>query len=302
MSESLPAPTLASFLRESCACELERALRLLGDATGERDAAVHEGRKSLRRVRAWLRLCSPTQRAELAPIDSALRAVRRTLGPLRDARTRIEALDRLRKRRDLGELRPWLKDARKLLTEALAARWRRRPRHGRAYARMLTSLTALARNVADWPLENFSLKHAERSLQRSFARARVARRECAGRTGAVVRHEWRGRVRILVLQCQFLEAFGVVQGFGELKDLGQALGEEHDLAVVSRELGRLGLPMEARSGLRAYLSRHRLSLVERNDRSARQSLRRSKAPKLRRARPPKIKPASAFAPIENAEQ
>ena len=282
MRESLPAPTLASFLRERCARELMHAWRVLSDGAGDRDEAVHEGRKCVRRVRAWLRLAPRGVRERLAAVDAQLRSVRRALGPLRDAHTRCEALGKLRKRRDLGELRVWLTDARKRLKDVLTARWLRRPRHGRAWTRMLSSLEALAGSVADWPLEDLTVKHAQRALQRSFLRARVARRECAGRNAAELRHQWRGRVRILVLQCQLLESFGALAGCGDFKDLGQGLGDEHDLAVVSRELGRLELPIEAQRALRSFLRQQRLALALRNDRSARHALRRSRTPKLRR--------------------
>ena len=284
MSEPLPAPTLASYLRERCGRELMHAWRLLSDGAGDRDAAVHEGRKCVRRVRAWLRLAPGTVRAELKTIDADLRNVRRILGPLRDAHTRIEAIGKLRKRRDLGELGVWLTDARKRLKAVLAARWLRRPAHGRAWRQMLDRLHALAVSVPDWPLESILPKHAQRAVRRGFSRARAARTECAGRTGTELRHDWRGRVRILVLQCQLLEGFGVLPGSRELKDLGQGLGDEHDLAVVSRELGRLELPVDVKQALRRYLYQQRIALALRNDRSARDSLRSSRAPKLRKIR------------------
>ncbi len=300
MSDSLPAPSLASFLRERCARELMHAWRLLSDGAGDRDAAVHEGRKCVRRVRAWLRLAPSEVREALEPVDADLRNVRRILGPLRDAHTRIEALGRLRKRRDLGEIGVFINDARKRLKAVLSARWLRRPPHGRGWRQMLDRLHALALGVPDWPLEKITLKHAQRGVRRAFSRARAARAECAGRTGAELRHQWRGRVRILVLQCQLLEGYGVLQGCGELKALGQGLGDEHDLAVVSRELGQLELPVDARQALRNYLRQQRLALALRNDRSARHSLRRSRSPKLRKVRASKPAPAAAAGEIADA--
>ena len=95
MVDAQPQPLLADFLRAACLHELQRALDLLSDAHGDRNAAVHESRKSVRRVRAWLRLGDRYRRKTLAPIDAQLRQLRRTIGPLRDAASRIEALDRL---------------------------------------------------------------------------------------------------------------------------------------------------------------------------------------------------------------
>lgn len=283
MVDQEPQPLLAEFLRAACLKELERALALLSDVHGDRNGAVHESRKSVRRVRAWLRLGDRHRRKALAPIDAQLRLLRRTIGPLRDGASRIEALDRLRKRRDMVRMRGPLAAARKVLTDALERRWQRRPRHGGAWQRLLQGLADLLSSLHGWPLEGLSEVEARRGLRRSFRRACTGRRECAGRTGAVQRHSWRGRVRILLLQSQLLEKRGMLPPAPELKRLAQSLGNENDLALVSRVLGPLGLPERVRSTLRAAVQKQRRELAKRNDARAAQLLRLRLAPKLRAA-------------------
>ena len=258
MVDQEPQPLLAEFLRAACLKELERALTLLSDIHGDRNGAVHESRKSVRRVRAWLRLGDRHRRKALAPIDAQLRLLRRTIGPLRDGASRIEALDR---------------------------RWERRPRHGGAWQRLLQGLADLLSSLHGWPLEGLSEVEARRGLRRSFRRACTGRRECAGRTGAVQRHSWRGRVRILLLQSQLLEKRGMLPPAPELKRLAQSLGNENDLALVSRVLGPLGLPERVRLTLRAAVQKQRRELAKRNDARAAQLLRLRLAPKLRVANP-----------------
>lgn len=281
MVEQVPQPLLAEFLRAACLSELERALALLSDVHGDRNAAVHESRKSVRRVRAWLRLGDRHRRKALAPIDAQLRLLRRTIGPLRDGASRIEALDRLRKRRDMARMRGPLAAARKLLVEALELRWQRRPRHGRAWQRLLQGLADLLSSLHSWPLEGLTETEARRGLRRSFRRACSGRRECAGRTGAVQRHSWRGRVRILLLQSQLLEKRGILPPAPELKRLAQSLGNENDLALVSRVLGPLGVPPRVREAVRAVVQKQRRELAKRNDARAALLLRLRLAPKLR---------------------
>jgi len=285
MVDQEPQPLLAEFLRAACLKELERALTLLSDIHGDRNGAVHESRKSVRRVRAWLRLGDRHRRKALAPIDAQLRLLRRTIGPLRDGASRIEALDRLRKRRDMVRMRGPLAAARKVLTDALERRWQRRPRHGGAWQRLLQGLADLLSSLHGWPLEGLSEVEARRGLRRSFRRACTGRRECAGRTGAVQRHSWRGRVRILLLQSQLLEKRGMLPPAPELKRLAQSLGNENDLALVSRVLGPLGLPERVRLTLRAAVQKQRRELAKRNDARAAQLLRLRLAPKLRVANP-----------------
>lgn len=280
-----PEPLLAAFLRDACGRELERALLLLSDAEGDRDTAVHESRKSVRRVRAWLRLGDRHRRKALAPVDAQLRALRRTIGPLRDGASRIEALDRLRKRGDLGRLRVGLTQARARLVAALERRWARRPRHGGAWQRLLSGLSDLIAAIPTWPLDGLTDIEVRRALRRSFRRACIGRRQCAGRTAAVQRHAWRGRVRILLLQSQLLEQRGLVAATPELKRLAQNLGNENDLALVSRVLGPLGLSERAKTALRAYVQQQRRALAKRNDARAAALLRLKLQPRLRPEKP-----------------
>ena len=122
-----------------------------------------------------------------------------------------------------------------------------------------------------------------RALRRSFRRACIGRRQCAGRTAAVQRHAWRGRVRILLLQSQLLEQRGLVAATPELKRLAQNLGNENDLALVSRVLGPLGLSERAKTALRAYVQQQRRALAKRNDARAAALLRLKLQPRLRPA-------------------
>lgn len=279
-----PQVLLAEFLRAACRQELEQALRLLSDEHEDRDVAIHEARKSVRRVRAWLRLGDRHRRRELAPVDAQLRLLRRTIGPLRDGASRIEALDRLRKRRDMARMRAALSAARKHLVEALDRRWERRPRHGRAWQGLLQGLSELLAGLPDWPLAGLTEIEARRGLRRSFRRACRGRRQCAGRSGAVQRHAWRGRVRILLLQSQLLEKRGLLPPAPELKRLAQSMGNENDLALVSRVLGPLGVPERVRVAVRALVQRQRRELARRNDARAALLLRRGLTPKLRAPR------------------
>lgn len=272
---------IAYWFRAACQRELSHALSLLADPHGDRNMAVHEGRKSLRRVRAWLRLLDRDRRQQLQPMDLALRATRRTIGPLRDAASRIEALDRLRKRRDMGAERTPLTRARQGLAADLTLRWQRRPLTGNSWKKLLTSLSELADGVAHWPLEGITEAELRRGIKRAFVRACAGRRECAGRIGAVRRHAWRGRVRILLLQGQLLQAHGEFPGLSEFKRLAQGLGNENDLALVGRVLGRLSLPERTRAAVRTLARQQRLALIKRNDQRAALLLRSKLAPRWR---------------------
>lgn len=269
----------AEWFRAACAGELQSAFDWLNER--KRDRAVHEARKCLRRVRAWLRLLRPKQRLALKPVDAEIRRLRRLIGPLRDAASRIEAVDALLRKRDLGTLRPGIKAMRAHLVSALDAAWRRRPRRGRVWSRVLMGLAEQIRGVADWPLEGLSWRGIERGWDLAHRRACSGRRGCKGRTGAVQRHQWRRRVRVLVMQSQLLGKRADYPALPKLKRLAQQLGDENDLALVGAAIARAGLDSATRDLLRKYLRQHRRKLAQANDRLALSSLRRSLEPRLR---------------------
>jgi CHAD domain-containing protein len=273
--------SLCAFLRHACERELKRALDLLSDASGDRNEAVHESRKCVRRVRAWLRLGDPWRRRTLAEVDAKLRTLRRTLGPLRDAASRIEALDRLRQSRGIGQMGRALTQARSRLTDNLERRWARRPAHGRTWQRLLQGLRELLDDCATWPFEGLTEAELRRAVKRAFRRACRGRRENLGRHAAAQRHSWRGCARILLLQCQLLEERKLLLPAGALKRLAQSLGDENDLALVSRVLGQLGLPERTRMALRAHVQAQRRALAKRNDVRAAKLLRSHLAPRFR---------------------
>lgn len=266
-------PAASDWFRAACQRELERAHALLADPAADRNAAVHEGRKSLRRVRAWLRLLERSRREALHAVDQSIRSLRRTIGPLRDAASRIEALDRLRQRKALRPARTLLARARRQLAKDLAQRWAAKPIDGGAWTRLLGALAQLAAGVADWPLDGLSEAELGLGLRRAFLRACRERKLCAGRQAAVVRHAWRGKVRIVLLQGQLLASCGSVPGLDALKRLAQSLGNENDLAQVSRVLGRIGLSDATRLSMRRLVQQQRRLLAQRNDQRAESLLR-----------------------------
>lgn len=258
-------------LRTACLHELEDAHARLTADRGNRDIAVHESRKSIRRVRAWLRLLSSNRRAALKDADQSLRALRRTLGPLRDAASRIAALGKLARKRDTAELKPVLATALVDLKARKAQLWRRHPRRGLAFTRLREGLAALIRSIPTWPLHDVDAREIRRGLKRAYRRAAQDGEKCFGTKGAVRRHSWRGRVRIFLLQAQLFAPTNI--DLERLKALVQQMGDENDLAQVERAISLAGLDPAARAAVRKYTRTHRYALAKRNDRRAARLLR-----------------------------
>lgn len=273
------SPPTAEWFRSACVAELVRAGQWLDSAGTDRDEAVHEARKCVRRVRAWLRLLDSDHRQAITGIDQGLRQARRLLGPLRDAASRIEALDELAARRGFKGMRAVFATLHERLHAALGRCWKRRPVGGKAWRTVRTQFDELADAIAGWPLGTLSDSELRRGFARSWRRVRAGKLECLDERGAGRRHSWRGRVRVLLLQGQLLATRGAVGGVPELKALSEALGHEHDLALVATALRRMRPRADTEEALIVAAEALRLEASARSDRLARRVLRRGRRPR-----------------------
>jgi CHAD domain-containing protein len=199
------------------------------------DASVHDARRSLRRARSALRLLRPVLRRDaLRREDAALRAIARTLGPMRDAEVCLGALAKLREARaDVRSLD--LTPFERSLRGALRAGRTRLRRTSRPMTHTVQALAARLRclqgampaRVDREPLENGFLR-IYRNARRRFALAEK-------KPSAASLHEWRKQCKYLSNAIDLLPAdleCRHVQALGRLKELADVLGRHHDLALL----------------------------------------------------------------------
>jgi CHAD domain-containing protein len=229
-------------LRQGFVGELRRLLRLVTSAAGasaaRRDETVHEVRKSLKRLRATLRLV----RHALGPDEYrrenlALRDTARPLGEVRDAKVFVGTIKALSRR---GSSRG--PAARQLapLAEQLAARHQalaeRVLGNEGAWEAVAAALTEACARVERWSLpEHHGWKLLKRGFERAYRRGQHAL-TCARREGtSEALHEWRKEVKYFLYQLQIIEpAWRAPERLlaRRLDRLADLLGEDHDLAVV----------------------------------------------------------------------
>jgi CHAD domain-containing protein len=236
--------TAADGLRRIAAEEARTAAAALRGATAaNRDEAIHEARKSVKKLRALLRFVRP----EIGPVYDAesarLRRVGGGLSRLRDAGAVIETLDGLTERfqQDLG--RTSLASIRR----ALAARKReaeRRAGAGQVLNRMATALAALEKRVGRWPLPGDGFKPLVQGIERTYRRSRKAFERARRNPDAARLHEWRKRVKDHWYQMRLLGPF--FEGAGEhekdLRNLQNLLGDDHNLTLLAEALSSKPLP------------------------------------------------------------
>jgi len=227
--------------------ELSAAIARLRGQDGSPDQRVHAARKSIKRVRALVRLLRKAMREARFRADNvALGDAARGLSAARDAAVAIATFDQLVREPDIllvavrQDLVARSGDAGATPDEATL--------HGAAEAleqlrpRLIEDLGEL-----DWDV-------LAAGLEASYAGGRAAMRAAFAEPHDEAFHLWRKRAKDLWYQAQVLESCCTPQlrALAELlAELGDLLGEDHDLAVLAAAAGAspaLGERLQARHG------------------------------------------------------
>lgn len=228
----------------------------------ERDAdpaaRVHGARKDLKKLRAIVKLVRPElgedrYRAE----NERYRDAGRLLSASRDAEVKRLTLEALRERFPHA-LEPgdeeWLdalREERDLAVET--AREGAATSLGQAIAMVKRG----SAQIAAWPLETDSWKLVGPGIERTYRRGRRAMRRSKEDPEPATMHEWRKRAKDLWYQLRVLQP-AVPGRFSEkldqAKQLAEALGDHHDLALLRDDLVVRDLPTVDRPAVVAAIA------------------------------------------------
>jgi CHAD domain-containing protein len=282
--------------------QLDQAIELLEDEGEAVSAAhaVHETRKSLKRLRALVGLLEDgTGKRAFAEESATLRRAGERLARARDAEVMVSTLDGLLKRNAGGLARRG--GVVKLRGRLVAERDRVVARAlGDTGARLevLDDLRSVRLRVMGWTLsDRAGVELVEPGLRRLYRQGRRDYRRAMGK-GERTRtmHQWRKRVKDLRYVAEMLARAPAdpAQGKGSsdirrlarrADELGELLGEEHDLAVLAERLRAParrgnGQGLEVGGGTRKTLLK---LIAQRRRRLRRKALRRGE--RLYRPRP-----------------
>ena len=246
-------------VRRMAAEQLDKALEHLACQDGKRDKHIHEARKATKRLRALVRLVRRELGDEVYALENqCYRDAGQRLSELRDATVLVETLDRLIE--SLGEdvpksrfarVRAWLVERRDLAYGQAAS-------SDRVAQEVIADLTQARERLAHWNLQRQGWGGIRGGLQRIYARGRRDFAAAYALPSDEAFHDWRKQAKYLWYHTQILENIwpSIMQALtGELDQLGELLGQDHDLAVlrttVLAEFPRAG----ATATLRALESR-----------------------------------------------
>ncbi len=208
-----------------------------------RQHAVHETRKSFKRVRSLLRMLRKEMKSVFAEENARIRDLSAMLSPYRDADAMLETLEKLH------QAFPDILDANMhdVAYQSLSNARDKQLESGNGYAQdaqmVIGHLKKARANVANWPLPH-DLEHIIPILRRSYKRARQAAKQAQRTQHIEDFHTWRKRVKDLQYQTQLLQETpaGLEQEFRQaLKSLAELLGNHHDLSILEELLESPGI-------------------------------------------------------------
>jgi D-xylonolactonase len=257
-------------LRRLAAEQLDKALGHLESQTGERDEHVHEARKCLKRLRALVQLGRFALGSEVYRRENdCYRDVGLQLASMRDATVLLETLECLtatavpRIRRDrFATVRRWLEE-------------RRQAAYGDGAADPAPPVVSQLRwarlRVDDWPAEVSGWHALEQGLTLVYDRGRNSLAQARSEPRDEHYHEWRKWAKYLWYHTQLLAATWppvAAAVAGELDELGEVLGQDHDLSVL-----RHAVEHELSRPIRAVTLQALLALIEARQHELRQRAR-----------------------------
>jgi CYTH domain-containing protein/CHAD domain-containing protein len=258
-----PARPLDDEVRRVGLDRLDHAIAALAgiDTADAADVAhrIHTTRKRCKELRALVRLAGPSLGSDGASLDHEVRDAARQLASIRDAQALLATFDRLLKLR--GEERDSGFDRIRAEQVSTVDRATIELRAGTGIDLARSQLEGLRTRIDRWDVGT-DFDSIGTGLQEIYARGRKLMARAADHPTARRTHRWRAAAKHLLYAIRLLEAaapsvLGPLRG--ELEDLCEALGDEHDLAVL---VARLRADPARYGGLDAVAGAVRLARTE----------------------------------------
>lgn len=233
--------------------------------------AVHEARKSFKKIRAVLRLV----RSELGSAYKVEIAFYRDLGAelssARDVQAMVECWEKLRKRFHRAFSKGRFAEAERALHERRAALEADDSVLASKVAEVLTKLAAARERIQRWPLSSGDFDAAAPGFRQIYDRGRKAYRAAYREPSPENFHEWRKRVKDHWYHVRLLEGIwpDVMKGHKDaLTRLAEDLGDHHDLVVLAQTIrsdsSQFGTP-ESVDALLHLIENRRIALEKQSD-------------------------------------
>jgi CHAD domain-containing protein len=222
-------------LRRIASWQCRRLRHLLPELALAPEAVCHDLRTGCKRLRGLLRLLRTPLGDDFSPADALLRDAARALAGPRDATAMLECLDSLKNPPPDadGEASGSGLAVPGSVSDAFRAAERAREPSARAVRSFTRSLDRFEALIPAWQLRPGTAPRWRTDLRRTYRRARNGARQPG--TDAAGFHAWRKAVKyhrhhVLLLSKAWPDWFAARAR--RLDELGEVLGQEHDLSVM----------------------------------------------------------------------
>jgi excisionase family DNA binding protein len=242
---------LVDGIRRIALERIDKALGQLTDPAFNRDKAVHDARKTCKRLRSVLRLIRDEVGYDYYRRENLrFRDASRLLAPARDSAVMVETLDSLIERFQepnsaqlpvdfLSDFEFPVEpnefcDLRDQLVERHHAQ-SRQVLETDAVQQYIAAVREARLNVAIWPIQQDDFAAISGGLHRVYKRGCVRMARARKETNAEALHDWRKRVKYLWYQLEVIQPIWptmLTELAESLHTLSSLLGDEHDLAEL----------------------------------------------------------------------
>jgi CHAD domain-containing protein len=241
-------PSVTHGFRRIALDQIDAALVSARDEEGDLHVRIHDIRKRCKKLRGLLRLVRPAFDGYKAE-NKALRDAARHLSAFRERTALLETLDMLAV--DHGAPPEAAKDLRARL-KARRTRAVKGPEADAAMQATIEALSACRDRAPGWTLDEPGFDALRGGLEKTHGRARKALKSARRKRTAAAMHEWRKRVKYHGYHARLLKkAFpALAKPYAQtVSDLGDVLGDHHDLHDFDRVLSDETLPGGLRDAL-----------------------------------------------------
>lgn len=217
------------------------------------EEALHTARKDIKKLRALYKLLRPAF-PDYRKENRSLRDSARRVSALRDGTAMIECYDRLligRNRAETAAFAPW-----RLALEAEATP----PDFAPRVAELRAALVAARARSKHWALKANGFDALAPGLEEGYRAARAAMKQAAKTGTHETFHEFRKRVKVHWYQAMLLAPIArdlMAPHVALAGELGERLGDLHDLVAFAARLPGAPLAPDARAALSAIVAEER---------------------------------------------
>jgi CHAD domain-containing protein len=218
--------------------ELRNTVRALDAGDGsDFETVIHESRKSVKKVRAVAALLEQAGAKVPRKDRKRLKLAARGLSRLRDSAAIIESLDRVRRRYPKQLPEHTFGILRRALVGARNRQATRAKRDG-VVAEAAERLAKARRSAKAWTSPSITFSDMVAVMAESYRRSRKAMNRSRETGQSATLHRWRKELKRLWYQMRLAQPLlnGAAPLIADLKRLGTALGDDHNLVVLGATL------------------------------------------------------------------